>query len=418
MSKILIHTLVFSPDCVSTAYLYNDIALKFKEAGHEVVVLTTSPNYNILESEIKKQPLKKKCFGLYSVSNFNGIKVMHVAQKKFKNTFLRLLSFLYWHSVSFIIGLTERNIDIILSPSPPLTLGMINIILGKIKKAKTIYNVQEIYPDLIIQNGMKSKLAISFLKWMEKYIYNNSNVVTTIDQIFYNTISPRFKDKSKLHIIPNFVDTELYRPLNSNELTLDKNLFPNTPNLKLMYAGNIGLAQDWQIFINLAFELKDEPIEFFVIGEGILKNFLQKNIAEKNLQNVHILPYQPRELMPQLLAYSDLQFIFMTPETEDQGFPSKIYTILACAKPTLVCSGEETPIINFLSDKNCSYLVTEKDEKLKIEQIKKFLKSVKRSELEEMGKNGHKHLSGNYSKKIITEKYVNLVETLTKEKLS
>ena len=63
-NKILIHSIVFSPDSVSTAYLYNDIALGFKEAGYEVVVLTTTPHYNLIESSILGQPLIKKYFGL------------------------------------------------------------------------------------------------------------------------------------------------------------------------------------------------------------------------------------------------------------------------------------------------------------------------------------------------------------------
>ena len=76
--KILIHSIVFSPDGVSTAYLYNDIVLGFKNAGYEVVVLTTTPHYNLIESELVKQPISKRIFGLYSQSNFIGIKVYHI----------------------------------------------------------------------------------------------------------------------------------------------------------------------------------------------------------------------------------------------------------------------------------------------------------------------------------------------------
>lgn len=53
--KILIHSIVFSPDGVSTAYLYNDIALKFKEEGFDVSVITTTPHYNVVKSELQKQ---------------------------------------------------------------------------------------------------------------------------------------------------------------------------------------------------------------------------------------------------------------------------------------------------------------------------------------------------------------------------
>ena len=94
--KILIHSIVFSPDGVSTAYLYNDIALGFKDAGHEVVVLTTTPHYNLIEAALQKQPLNRKLFGLFYESDFDGIRVIHVPLKKYKSTIIRIFSFIYW----------------------------------------------------------------------------------------------------------------------------------------------------------------------------------------------------------------------------------------------------------------------------------------------------------------------------------
>lgn len=413
--KVLIHSLVFSPDSVSTAYLYNDIALKFKTEGYQVSVLTTTPHYNIVTSEVVKQPLTKKAFGLFYESNYNGIKVKHVYLKKYKSTALRMLGFIYWHIISFFIGLFERKIDIIISPSPPLTIGFLNILMGKIKGAKVIYNVQEIYPDLLIEEGgLKSKVIISFLKWLEKFVYNNSDAVTTIDEVFYNTIIGRFKDPSKLHIIPNFVDTAVYRPISPENIHihLDESLFPRTKSLKLMYAGNIGFAQDWDILVALADELKNAPVEFFVIGEGAEKGRLLSARKDKQLENLHIVPYQPRVLMPSLLAYADLQFIFMTPKTEGHGFPSKVYTIMACSKPLLVCSSDNTPIINFLKDKNCAFLFTDKKIDDKVQKMAKLLRGIKYSNLEEMGKNGYSHIAENYSKDSVTMKYVSLADEL------
>lgn len=409
--KILIHSIVFSPDGVSTAYLYNDIALKFKEKGYAVSVLTTTPHYNVVESELRKQPLIKKVFGLYYESNFEGIKVKHVYQKKYKSTFLRMLGFIYWHIVSFFLGVSEKNIDIILSPSPPLTIGLLNILIGKIKGAKVIYNVQEIYPDLLIEEGgLKSTFIISFLKRMERFVYNHSDAVTTIDQIFYETIISRFKDKSKLHIIPNFVDTELYKPLQA--YALDKSLFPDTPSVKVMYAGNIGHAQDWEPLILLADRLKDDAVDFFVIGEGVMKNYLEKEKKEKNLTNLHLIPYQPRELMPSLLAYSDIQFIFMAPQTEGHGFPSKVYTIMACAKPLLVCSGEKTPICNFLENKNCAFLITEKNIEKKVQTMADILRNHTKEDLSSKGQNGLGYIATDYSKSAVTDRYVDLINNL------
>lgn len=348
--KILIHSIVFSPDGVSTAYLYNDIAIGFKNKGYDVVVLTTTPHYNIVIEDSAKQPLSPKLMGLFYESNFNGIRVIHVPLKKYKSTFLRIISFVYWHLFSFIIGLSINKIDFILSPSPPLSIGFISILIAKIKKAKIVYNVQEIYPDLLInQGGLKSKPIIRILKSLEKFVYNNSNAVITIDQQFFNQIKDRFKSIQKLNIIPNFVDTELYKP--ETKGTLPKVFTNDKSKLKLLYAGNIGFFQDWEPVFYAAKKLLNTNIEFWIIGEGVRKEYLMNRVKEEKLSNIKILPYQNRNLMPAINSFADIHFISISKEMEQEGFPSKVYTIMACAKPMIILTGENTLFLTFFQVK-------------------------------------------------------------------
>lgn len=407
--KILIHSLIFSPDGVSTAYLYNDIALTFKRAGYDVVVLSTTPHFNVVPEQLEKQPMKWGVWGLYKKSLFEDIPVYHVPQKKFKSTLLRLIGFMYWHIVSFFIGLFIKNVDVIVSPSPPLTIGRLNNWLGKIKGCKVVYNVQEIYPDIL--NKPETSLVYRFLRGMEKRVYNQSTAVTTIDQVFYDTIVDRFADKSKLHIIPNFVDTDLYHSGVSTE-ALDKNLFPDNDTIKLLYAGNIGFAQDWEPLVRLAEKTKDMPVEYFLIGMGVKKQWVVEQKTIRALNNLHILDYQPRQLMPAILAYSDLQYIFMTPEQEGMGFPSKVYTIMACARPLLVCSGEKTPIVNFLKPVGCAQIVTNHDLEQKTDEMAQWLSTVTREKLREMGAKGEDVIKVKYTKEKVTKQYVDLIDSL------
>ena len=130
------------------------------------------------------------------------------------------------------------------------------------------------------------------------------------------------------------------------------------------------------------------------------------------MDNIHILPYQPRMLMPRILAYADIQFIFMNPEMEMQGFPSKVYTIMACAKPLLICSGTDTPIVKFLQPYHCAKLICEKDEVRKVEEMYEWLQSVSRIQLTEWGRNGLSAIGKFYSKEVVTQKYVDLADTL------
>jgi glycosyltransferase involved in cell wall biosynthesis len=410
LKRVLIHSIVFSPDGVSTAYLYNDIALGLVENGFDVVVLTTTPHYNLIESELEKQPLSKKLLGLYYVSYFNGILVYHIPQKKFKSTLKRIGSFIYWHIASLILGLTLKKISFILSPSPPLSIGFISLLISKIKGAKAIYNVQEIYPDLLINQGnLKSSLIINFLKKFEKFIYNNSDAVVTIDNIFYSTILPRFKDSRKLHIIPNFVDTDLYKPL-KNKQSLPEIFGEYNKKVKILYAGNIGFFQDWEPVLYAAKELSIENIEFWIIGEGVQKSYLEKKVRDHNLSNVRIFPYQRRELIPILNNHVDIHFIAIDKQMEQEGFPSKVYTIMACAKPLVVVTGEKTPLFNFLKGKNCAEIVTSDRNVNFTNSIRKIANNKELRE--EMGINGYNEIIKNYSKKIVVSRYAKLLNSL------
>ena len=409
--KILIHSLIFSPDGVSTAYLYNDIALAFKKAGYDVVVLSTTPHFNVVTEQMEKQPMKWGIWGLYKKSLFEGIPVYHVPQKKFKSTLLRLIGFVYWHIVSFFVGLTIKNVDVIVSPSPPLTIGRLNNWLGRLKGCKVVYNVQEIYPDIL--NKPETNIVHRYLRGMEKRVYNNSTAVTTIDQVFYDTIVDRFNDRSKLHIIPNFVDTELYHK-GVSTIGLDNKLFPENDSIKLLYAGNIGFAQDWEPLVRLAEKTRDLNIEYFLIGMGVKKKWVEEQKAVRCLDKLHILDYQPRHLMPAILAYSDLQYIFMTPEQEGMGFPSKVYTIMACARPLLVCSGDNTPIVNFLKPVGCAKLVTNHDLEQKTDEIAQWLSTITREKLRDMGIKGEAVIKQSYTKDKVTKQYVELVNSILK----
>jgi len=407
--RILIYSLVFSPDGVSTAYLYNDLALGFQKREYEVCVLTTTPHFNLIEGALKKQPFQKRFLGLFYQSDFNGIKVYHIPLKKHKSTLIRMLTFIYWHKMSFFVGLFLKRPDVILTPSPPLTSGLIAILLAKLKGAKTIYNVQEIYPDLLINLGhLKNTFLINFLKRLERFVYNSSTAVTTIDKQFYNIIKPRIKQEKSLHIIPNFVDTDLYVRESSTKLPAEFLSEPGFTNM--LYAGNIGLAQEWDLVLNLAKEIRDESITIWIIGEGVKKEYLKSQIEKYQLSNIKLLPYQDRKYMPVINLFADFHFIAMDKSMENEGFPSKVYSIMASGRPMVIVSSENTPITSFLNETDTSLLVTDHSlSGFKNAVLKLALDKILRNSL---GLNGRKIIEKRYTKQIVINQYIVLVESL------
>jgi len=407
--RLLIYSLVFSPDGVSTAYLYNDIALGFQKNNYEVTVLTTTPHYNLIQESLDRQPLKKCFLGLFFTSNFNGIKVYHIPLKKYKSSLIRILSFIYWHLASLIIGLFLKKPDIILTPSPPLTSGLISILLARIKGSKSVYNVQEIYPDLLINHGrLTNTVIIKFLKILEGWVYNWSDAITTIDQNFYNTIKTRIKNLDKLKIISNFVDTELYKT--NSSVPLPKVFKKINGKTDMVYAGNIGIAQEWDLVINLAKAIKKLPITIWIIGEGVKKKYLESQIKKHKLFNIQLLPYQERKYMPVINLFADFHFIAMNKSMEHDGFPSKVYTIMSSGKPMVVVSSKQTPIVSFLEQTKAALTVTN-------HSLTDFKKAVLKLEADKdlrntLGANGRKVVEQKFNKQVVIKKYIKLAEDI------
>ncbi len=407
--RVLIYSLVFSPDGVSTAYLYNDIAQGFQKNNYKVTVLTSTPHYNLIQESLDKQPLRKRFIGLFYTSNLNGIKVYHIPLKKYKNSVIRILSFIYWHLISFVIGLFLKKPDTILTPSPPLTSGLISILLARIKGSKSIYNVQEIYPDLLINHGqLTNPILIKFLKLIEVWVYNFSDSVITIDLNFYNTIKSRIRNLDKLKIISNFVDTELYKA--NSSIPLPKVFKKKEGRTDMVYAGNIGIAQEWDLLVNLAKVIKNYPITIWIIGEGVKKKYLKSQIKKHKLFNINLLPYQERKYMPAINLFADFHFIAMNRRMEHNGFPSKVYTIMSSGRPMVVVSSEETPIISFLEKTNAAITVTNhslsgfKKAVLKLEADKKLRNTL--------GINGRNVVKEKFDKQTIIKKYIKLAEEI------
>jgi len=414
MTKVLIHSMIFAPDGVSTAYLYSDLASKLKELGHSITVLTTTPHFNVLETELQKQPMSRERGNWLYSSRYDGMQVWHISmQKKSGDNSARMRSIIKFHLRALQFGfLSREKFDIILSPSPPLTIGAVSCILAKRMDAKVIYNVQEIYPDFAIDQGMiTNPVIIWMLRRLESFVYSKSTKVVTIGERFRKIIAPRLSEQSKLITIPNFVDTDIYRPMpRDNPFTLKHGLLDK---FVIMYAGNIGLAQDWEALFYAAAALNELPLCFVIIGGGSRRNWLESELNRRKVENVMLLDYQPRELMAQINGSCDLSTILMNRKVTDDGFPSKIYTTLACGKPTVVCCDDGSELISIIKESGCGEWIKSADYEGYVMAIKSYYDDRRR--IVEEGNRGRRFVMAHYSSEIIASDYDHLLKELASQ---
>ena len=405
MAKILILSLVFPPDNVSTAQIMGDLSRELFRLGNDIIVVTSTPHYNPDPIAEKQQPLKKYLFNLVKKSKYNGIPVFHVYMpRKGKNPLLRALSW-GWFSMAVIISplFFLKKVDVVFCPSPPLTLGLSAHIISRLLGVQYIYNVQEIYPDFAINSGyLKNRLLIKILYTIEKFIYSKAKLITVIGRDMSQNIILKGIPKEKVIIIPNFVDTNFFHPMpKENQFRKEFNL---DNKFVISYAGNIGPGQDIESFIKAAYLLREiRSIHFILVGSGMLFDNVAKKIDMLNLKNIILIGFQPYSMVPEIYAASDLCFVPQDGSIVGNAIPSKIYRIMASGRPILSTTTERSDLYKLIKESNCGFIC---QPNLPEELAEKILWAIQNKDtLMRMGMNARNYVEKYYSKENIAKKY-------------
>ncbi len=346
MARILILSLIFRPDNVSTAQIMGDLALDLKALGHEIFVITTMPHFNEDAEALAIQPMKTCWGGLFRRSNYHGIEVLHTwMPRKGRSKLVRILAWLGFHSISTVAGLFTRfRPDVILTPSPPLTIGISAWLVSVWRKCPFIYNVQEIYPDVAVNLGViKNVYLIKCLQRMESFVYDKAQALAVISNGMANHIRATGVPEEKIQVIPNFVDINDFRPL--PKVNNFSRLYDLHNKFVVSYAGNMGVPQGLEMLIEAAHLLRHEVgIHFLMMGDGSERSALMAKAQNLGLANMTFLSYQPYSLMAEAYAAVDASFVSQAPGTCNDGIPSKVYRIMACARPVIACTDDDSDL--------------------------------------------------------------------------
>lgn len=409
MAHILLLTLVFAPDGVSTSVLMTELASDLQQAGHNVTVLTTTPHYNVEPEARERQPLKRLWGGLLYHSTYNGIPVYHASiPVKGSRVSARLLDYLRFHSLSALAGLCKtKKVDLILAPSPPLTIGVEAWLLGLLKRAPFIYNVQEIYPDVAVSLGvLKNPRLIRWMERLERFTYARATVVSVISEKFRLRLLEKGVPAQKLRVIPNFVDTAFAQPgERHNPFSAAHNL---NDRFVVLYAGNIGLTQGFETILTAARQLQVIPdLTFLIVGDGTRRAWLEDELAREPAHNVRLLPYQPRSAVPHIYATGDLCLVPLKKGTAQETFPSKIYTIMASGRPVLVSADPDSELEAIVHQSGCGWAAPPDDAEALANAIREVY--ADRQEARRRGALGRAYVAEHYSRQAVARHYDALI---------
>lgn len=403
--KVLVLSLIFSPDNVSTAQIWAGISEDLKKAGHDVKVLTTTPHFHRDASMEAKQSLKKCFFSLVQKSEYAGIPVTHILMPD-KSIWppLRMLSWINFHVLSTLIGwFSSFRPDVVIAPSPPLTIGLNAWAIAAMRGAKYVYNVQEIYPDIAVNLGMmRNRRVIGFFSWLERFTYRKAAIVTSITKAMCAKIAQR-TDPKKVRLVPNFVDlSDVVEAPRDNAFAMEQGV---GGKFVMTYAGNMGVPQKLGVMVELARRIPELTV--LLIGGGGDAARLKEQAA--GLANVKFVDYQPISRMPEIYAASDLFYIGQDPKACADGIPSKIYRILGFRKPLLVMTSPTSDLAGFVQESKSGLLIDENYEAA-ANEVRALMNDATR--LRTFGEQGYKFVRESFARSVVSGQYDSICNEL------
>lgn len=409
---VLVLSLVYPPDGVSTAVIVGELSADLVRAGHDVTAVTTVPHYNRDAEAEARQPLTRLWGPLVSRSQFEGARVFHVAMpRKTGRVLMRLLAWMQFHVLSLFVALAHvRRVDVILAPSPPLTVGLVAWVLSWAYGAPFVYNAQELYPDIAITMGaLKNRRTIAFLRAVERFVYARARVITVIAPRMRRRVIDKGVAAEKVQLVPNFVDVDGLSPSPRD------NTFGRAHGLAssfvVTYAGNIGPTQGLDILLDAAALLKHRELSvtMVLVGEGSEHERLRTSARERGLANVLVLPHHPYAVVPQIYAASDLCVVPLAPNTGSEAVPSKVYRIMACARPVVACTDEDSDLAELVRRAQCGIVIAPGSADALAEAIVRAAQAP--ANCASMGDSGRRHVIAHYARSAISAQY----ETLLRE---
>lgn len=414
MAKVLMHSLLFSPDATANSYIFSDIASQLQINNHEVSVITTTPHYGVLKENLEKQPLMPGKKKWYKASDFHGIKCFHIVVPSEKGGMMqRLTTFLKFHYFALkLLKVEHINADVVLTQSPPLTIGIVNGLIARKLKAKGIYVVQDLFPDgPIVQGKIKNPLLIFVLRKLERSVYKLNDCVVAISEGIRNNLLNRVPQKTELAIIPNFVDTDIYRPMKKNEVEVAGCNFGN--KFVVSYVGNIGNAHDLTPIFECAKAMENENTEFIIAGNGIKEEYYRGLAKKMNLSNVHFLGYVQRDETVKINAMSDVCLVMLAEHVKGTSFPSKTYTIMGSGKPVLICCSKGCDAMEYVNKNEIGWSVPCGD----IDGFIRLMREIRNEpeEIKSRGEKAYKLVMKENTKEAVGSAYSALINRLIKK---
>lgn len=397
--RVLLVTQYFHPEDFKS----NDIAFELSRRGYDVTVLTGLPNYP-----------KGKIYDGYGVFKkrsevIDGVKIYRTLLiPRGKGGGIRLaLNYLSWAVIAslraFFLALCHRFDIILVHETSPVTQGLPALVVKYMQKVPIYFWVLDLWPESLQAAGnVNNRCVLRFFTWLTRLLYRSSDKILISSKGFRESILAKGDFEDRLVYFPNWAENVFF-----SASDMDIPLLP--AGFKVLFAGNVGEAQDFDNVMKAALLLKDKGVRMIIVGEGRKKDWMEHYIIENDLTDVvFMLGRYPLKAMPSFFSQADVLFLSLK---DDHIFsltiPAKLQAYMAAGKPVVaMIDGEARSLIY---ESRCGLSCKAGDAEGLADCILR-MKEMSLEELEDYGKRGREYFDKHFRKECCIDHLCELMD--------
>lgn len=400
--KILLLNQFFHPDHSATSQIATDLAEDLVASGLAVTALAG-----------------RGCYlggrQLPALDEHRGVRIVRASATSLgKRTLLHrgidYASF-YATAAAALARLPRQDVVVAMS-TPPLIAAAAAALKGP-KRSRLVYWVQDLYPEVAVAFGAlrPGSPMTRLMAALSRATFRRSDRVVALGEVMGRRCVEAGADPDRVTVIPNWADGDLVRPVEHADNGLRDELARGARTV-VMYSGNMGRAHDVGTLLDAARRLKDRTdVAFVFIGDGAKRTDVES--AARELPNVRFAPYQPRERLSESLSAGDLHLIGLSPEIEGLIEPSKLYGIMAVARPALFVGPAESEVAQTIVRHDCGRVLRNGDGEGLAGAIVELAEAP--AERKATGDRARAALEAHYSRRVATARFKALLDEVYAE---
>jgi glycosyltransferase involved in cell wall biosynthesis len=411
--RIAYHVQQFPPEVGAGPARVTEMARRWRAAGAEVTVLTGVPSQRIpsaVESDARRQRTR-----LFSSETFEGARVLRSWQYRqrrggFLGTIVNNASLMVTSALHGLLRLPPA--DVLIASTPPLLVHLSGATIAMARRIPLVLEIRDLWVDYLVGMGVlrEGQLVTRVLFGLERWLLARAAAVVVISESFRRRAIAKGVPADRVHVIPNGVDVDHYRPAQEPAPLAAMERRPG--EFLVGYMGTFGAGQGLEAVVRAAeiLAVEDPAVRVVFVGDGPRRDGLVRQVATLGLRNISVHGAVTRDRTRAFYNACDACLVPLANiPVFQETIPSKIFEVMACARPVVAClDGEGRRIV----EESGGGVVAPPEDAEAIAAAIMRLHAMDEEARTRMGCSGREYVTTHYRREVLADRYLGMMARL------